>query len=179
MLHGLVLLIFKLSSWEGSSKTQAIFISVPLIFGTLPGRKFFTSVFIGRGKVIHIGCGALWGASSPMLNNFGNRIRTRRAKCSELSFWGRGLSFEWKTNTGSADRFRIAGRHLGFEQALRGDGGAAFLGIHLVEERAHPFENAINQRFDGAQGMGAGNDLFHLKGGNKLRLDFGLAAHEN
>jgi hypothetical protein len=36
MLHGLVLLIFKLSSWEGSSKTQAIFISVPLIFGTLP-----------------------------------------------------------------------------------------------------------------------------------------------
>jgi len=39
-------------------------------------QKFFTITHFRRGKVIHISCGALvGGASSLMLNNFGNRIR--------------------------------------------------------------------------------------------------------
>src|SRR6266851_2253698 len=41
-------------------------------------RKFLTRIHVWRGKVIHIGCGALAeGAPSPMWNNFGNRIRLK------------------------------------------------------------------------------------------------------
>ena len=38
-------------------------------------QKFFTIIHSARGKVIHIGCGALSGGpSSPTLNNFARRI---------------------------------------------------------------------------------------------------------
>jgi hypothetical protein len=63
------------------------------------------------------------------------------------------------------------------EQLLRGNGGAAFLGIELVKQAGKLGQHGVQPLFNAAQGMVGGDALVEADDAQKFRLGFGGAAH--